>query len=181
MKKIFLANQVQKIYQTFWQRLGAAIIDSLVFLPITLFGSFIWGPHEDTSILWLSLYNTLYFSYSIIGHWKFGQTIGKKLLNVKVVQAANENHYLTFRQALYRDIVGIVFAFFQILFLYWNVSEFHPVQSVFSSVTFIWMIIDLTTMFFSSKRRSAHDYLADSVCIDVTKYSKWERNYGSHS
>jgi len=66
---------ILKKYRTFSQRLGAAIIDAVIFLPLFFLGSSVFGPDEEKSIIWLLIQNSIYFVYSVIGHSKYGFTV----------------------------------------------------------------------------------------------------------
>ena len=166
-------------YQTFGQRLGASIIDGVLFIPIIYFGSKLFEPHSDKSLSWLFLHNGIYLTYSIIGHHKFGQTMGKRLTEVKVVNNKDETQLLTLEQAIYRDIIAILFVFIEayVISSSKHNNEYRELLLAISSL--IWVLAEFITMLFSKKRRSIHDLIANSVCVDLTKKTEWKKKYGS--
>lgn len=163
-----------KKYQTFSQRLGAGIIDGIIFLPLV----FLIPDNADKSIFWIVFQNSLYLSYSIIGHHKYGQTIGKRLTFVKVVQNNNESKLLSLEQSIKRDLISIIFVLAELIVIAFSLADTDFGQIVLFSAPFIWLIAEIITMLFNNKRRSVHDYIANSVCIDITKRTEWERKYG---
>lgn len=164
-----------KKYQTFSQRLGAAIIDGIIFLPIMYIGSKLFEPNEDKSVMWLIIQNGLYFAYSVIGHTRYGQTIGKRLTFVMVVQNSDETKLLTLTQALKRESIGIAMVFLEIGVIIFGYQNTETGGFILLISSFVWLIAELVTMLFNCKRRSVHDFFANSVVIDVTKKTEWEK------
>jgi uncharacterized RDD family membrane protein YckC len=152
-------------YQTFSQRLGAGIIDGIVFLPLL----FLMPANADKSIFWVVFQNGLYLIYSIVGHHKFGQTLGKRLTFVKVVQSNDETKLLSLMQAFKRDIISIIFVLAEVVVIAFNLTETSFGEIVLFFGPFVWFIAEIVTMLFNNKRRSVHDFIANSVCIDITK------------
>jgi uncharacterized RDD family membrane protein YckC len=162
-------------YQTFSQRLGAAIIDGIIFTPLL----FLMPEKEDSSIFWIVFQNGLYLTYSIIGRNKYGQTIGKRVTLVKVVQNNDETKLISLEQSFRRDLISIVFVLTEIFVIAFRLTETGFGEIVLFFAPFIWFIAEIVTMLFNSKRRSVHDFIAGSVCIDISKKAEWEKNYGT--
>src|SRR5207248_6148916 len=97
-------------YRTFWPRFWAGWIDGLIFLPLYFIDSWIQSATTETAVLafWFIVYTFSSDAYSVLMHAKWGQTIGKMLTGVKVLDVSEAK--LSFRQALLRDIVLIVFS-----------------------------------------------------------------------
>ena len=94
-----MTETINTKYQTFLKRLGATIIDAVIFLPVLFLSNELFGPDPEKSIGWQIIQNGLYYAYSIIGHTLYGQTIGKRLTSIKVVQNDDETKLLSFYQA----------------------------------------------------------------------------------
>ena len=96
-------------YSTFWPRFWAGFVDGLVFLPISLGDNYLLLPGRTatTLILWAMFSYPAYWIYSVVLHAKRGQTVGKKLERVKVLDIS-EARIPSFLQAVLRDIGGIV-------------------------------------------------------------------------
>jgi uncharacterized RDD family membrane protein YckC len=106
---------------------------------------------------------------------KYGQTIGKMLLKVKVMDVSETAH-ITYWQAARRNIVPI---FSTIMILPYDIYQiivgkfymFHPKtepDAYTMAMTYIfmaWFLLEFFTMLFSKKRRAVHDFIAGSVVI----------------
>lgn len=152
-------------YQTFLKRFGATIIDAIIFLPVLFLSNELFGPEPEKSIGWQIIQNGLYYAYSIIGHTLYGQTIGKRLASIKVVQNKDETKFLSFYQAFLRDSIGVVILLLQLFILAFNYGDTEIGEEIISLSTLVWIVAEMVTMLFSSKRRSIHDYIAKSVVI----------------
>jgi uncharacterized RDD family membrane protein YckC len=66
-------------YKTGVKRLGAAIVDGIVFMPLLLVEQWLLGKTDNSSIIlsWTVFTTLLTLFYSIFTHYKYGQTIGK--------------------------------------------------------------------------------------------------------
>ncbi|MBX3252957.1 MAG: RDD family protein [Chitinophagaceae bacterium] len=159
-------------YQTFFKRLAATIIDTIIFLPVLFLSNELFGPNPEKSIGWQIVQNGLYYSYSIIGHALYGQTIGKRLTSIKVVQNENESILLSFFQSFMRDSIGVTIFLMQIFILVFNYGDTPIGEQIISLSTLVWIIAEMVTMLFNSKRRSIHDYIAKSVVIKLKVSSK---------
>ena len=164
-----------KRYQTFGARFGAAIIDALIFLPVNFLGWIILGDKTETSIAWLIAYNGLSFFYSVFLHGKYGQTVGKKVFHVKVVQYNNEEMGPGFKKAFIRDSVWIGLVAIDILLALFGVTDNQDAAVVVSFLSFGWGIAELVTMLFNEKRRAVHDLIAGTVVIDVSEPTALEK------
>ena len=99
--KMDLENTDGDMLASRWSRLGAAIIDGLTMIPITLPLMYFTGGFDDISkgiepsvsyFLALSIAGMAVF---LLIHGKFlvrdGQTLGKKVLNIKIVTLAGRH------------------------------------------------------------------------------------------
>ena len=105
-------------YAGFWVRLAAYMIDSIIItvgllvvrLAWIAVGALISGTILDGNVLFhyslkdivLYIFKVMYF---ILLTWCTGTTIGKRLMNLRVVPA-NRNEKLSFVDVLYRETVG---------------------------------------------------------------------------
>jgi uncharacterized RDD family membrane protein YckC len=105
----FAANEYRMIvayrYRTFWPRLLAGFIDGLVFLPITLLDRYLSSPARGSGVLigWAIFSYSAYWLYSVLLHARFGQTVGKMLTSVKVMNVS-ETAIPSLKQAFLRDV-----------------------------------------------------------------------------
>src|SRR5215213_1769658 len=95
-------------YQTSWKRFWAAMVDGIVFVPFSFLDDWLLVPGQSPWLIvtWATFSYSSYWVYSVMLHARFGQTVGKRLLRVKVLDV-HEQQIPSFRQALLRDI-GLV-------------------------------------------------------------------------
>jgi len=156
-------------YKTFWSRLWAGILDGLV-LGFTLMGISFFIPNlglfQGLQAELMVVAPTLYFT---ICHWRFGQTWGKKLNHI-VVLDVSEKKLLNFHQALSREIVGWL-EILNFIFPYIN-RVFPLITIILGWLAALWFPIEVITMLSNKKRRALHDLLANSVVVRE-KYVNW--------
>lgn len=78
-------------YQTGLKRLGAAILDGIVFWPLIFVEEWIFKSTQNTTLIffiWLIFSAFLPIFYSIILHYKYGQTYGKWVAGIKVIDVS---------------------------------------------------------------------------------------------
>lgn len=160
-------------YKTGLKRFWSAIVDGIVFLPLVFVDNWI---HQKTGngtfiFIWAALYNIALLFYTIILHYKYGQTIGKWVVGIKVVDVS-EARKLTLRQAILRDIFYVIITFAGIIYFcflrFQSASKFEALEefSTFGNgPILIWTMIELITMLTNYKRRAIHDFLAKSVVV----------------
>lgn len=159
-------------YHTFWKRLAAGIIDGIIFIPLYYFADFI----TDNNLLRIFLRFVVFVlsaTYSILLHGKYGQTIGKKVLKIKVY-SLDEQSIIGLKRAFYRDSIWVITEVAGLI--YFLIISSHATMTTdtgsnyedfVSTVSFLWFILELVTMFLNFKRRALHDYLAKSVVINL--------------
>ena len=151
-------------YQTGLRRVAAAVIDALLLsapgTALTANGAL--TPNGQAILEQVNAFLPLL--YSIVLHYRFGQTFGKKLVGIKVLDVS-ETRLPSWRQAVLRDsvwlgleVLGLVLAvvdFVNLEWLAWGVVN----------ASLLWVILEITTMLLSPKRRAIHDLLAGTVVV----------------
>jgi len=91
-------------YRTARKRLWAAIVDSILFMPLLLVARYLVYPtnNENLIIAWQTFMVFIPLVYSIIGHYKYGQTVGKWAADIKVLDKT-ESKLITLGQSFVRD------------------------------------------------------------------------------
>jgi uncharacterized RDD family membrane protein YckC len=149
-------------YRTGLKRLGAAIVDGIVFIPLLFVDQWINKTTSSDSILfgWTTFIAFAPFIYSVVLHYKYGQTIGKWVAGVKVMDIS-ETRKLTLFMA--------TFGFLYFGFLLMRSDNPENVLADYLSFSdnplLWWTLIELITMLTNSKKRAVHDFLAKSVVI----------------
>ncbi len=160
-------------YRTFSARFVAAIIDSLVLIPISVVLIF---SMDTYGYLYTLLDGVSVYAYYILMHGYRGQTLGKMVMEIKVVNHRDESD-ITYKQALMRDIVplGLTLA---IHLMNWSLVsmdmanytfEWLMVMTFVGSLPLIWTIIEILSMLTNKKSRAIHDFIARTVVVK-TKY-----------
>jgi uncharacterized RDD family membrane protein YckC len=159
-------------YRTFWRRYWAGFVDGVAFLPLAVLDNWIW--QHSTSIplraLWFAVYSASFPAYSILTHGLFGQTLGKRVLGVRVVDVSGRA--LTMVQALRREAINIPFGIWSFnagLALVAHGQNPHHVEQMDVGAA-AWLMfglfaLELLTTLTNSKRRALHDFMAGSVVV----------------
>lgn len=167
---------MEQKYKTGGARFWAALIDGLVFLPLVLTERLLILPTDNKVgfILWQIFCLLLSCGYSVIMHARYGQTLGKMVMKVKLVDLS-EAGLVTYQQAIMRDIVGIVVTVFILIYLVGSLSSVQVITEHYDDFmkpwAFYWLLIELITMLTNSKRRAVHDFIAGTVVVRTTSSS----------
>ncbi len=160
-------------YHTGFRRLGAAIIDGVIFTPLLLADLWVLNQTDNVWIVfaWTVFNASLYYLYSIFFHYKFGRTIGKWVLRIKVLDIS-ETKLLSLKQAILRDSLYLVIQLIGLLYFLYLVAKTGNLDIIimdyrnFIDYSFLgWMALELLSMLTNEKRRAIHDWLAGSVVI----------------
>jgi uncharacterized RDD family membrane protein YckC len=170
-------------YSTFWPRFCAGTIDSLVLWPGSVLTAML--PYCDwPAQMLLPVYVALALSstiYSIALHTKYGQTVGKMVCKVRVVDWKTEGP-IDFSQALLRDAVPLIML--GILLVYQSLrvitgkvtvgrlaqpEELQDIGNIspwlFLGIPMIWFVLEIVTMLTNEQRRALHDFIAGTVVV----------------
>jgi uncharacterized RDD family membrane protein YckC len=133
-------------YSGWWRRAGALVIDNLLLLtPAVAFFALIFVPSDAVAAIaailafffWL-VFPFIYFTYC---HGKWGQTIGKRALGIRV-RRDRQDEPVSYGAAFGRYALVFVFAIFTI-----------P------------MLLDYLFPLWDSKKQSLHDKVASSIVV----------------
>ncbi|MDT0593223.1 RDD family protein [Glaciecola petra] len=164
-------------YSTFWRRLFAAIIDGIIFAFILYVESLVFGVEDSTQDILLQALNGVQLAiYAIFMHGYFGQTIGKMIMEVKVLNHDTETE-INVKQALRRESVNLVLniSWVIIILVVATSLEMSGTISVglsyavigFGILVMVWGISEFVTMLFNDKRRALHDYIGKTVVVRI--------------
>jgi len=162
-------------YRTFWPRLLAAVIDGLVFMPLGIANKPLSLPTLSGTVLisWAIFYFVFTSAYVILMHNWFGQTIGKMVMRVSVVDVS-EMRLPTLWQAFLRDVGDIFLGGVPLVYFIYLVSNHRyfghqqmtgVLGQFFSTGGSVWSVLEILTMWFSNKRRALHDVIAGTVVV----------------
>jgi uncharacterized RDD family membrane protein YckC len=165
-------------YHTGVKRLGAAIIDSIIFTPLLFADLWVLNQTDNVWIVfaWTVFNASLYYLYSIFFHYKFGRTVGKWIVGIKVVDLS-ETKLLSLKQSFLRDSLYVILQLLGFVYFLYRVAQTGDIDIIimdyrnFIDYSFLgWMALELLSMLTNEKRRAIQDQLAGSVVI-VTRGS----------
>ena len=163
-------------YSTFGARFFAGFIDGLVFIPISIIDAFfIKSPDDGVALflIWSAITYSSYWLYSVLLHARYGQTLGKRVMGVKVLDVS-ESRIPTLSQAFLRDAVYIAMNTATLVYLILLVirGEYTAValnesapEHIMTWIGLGWFVTEVLTMLTNDKRRALHDFIARTVVV----------------
>lgn len=162
-------------YAGFWIRVGAALIDVLIFLP--LIGLEIYNKLNIHSIPLMLLGSTLMIIYKPYLEYARGATIGKSLLGIKVVNT--DFGPLTLNQAIIRYIPWLISSVLAIMISieYYNADELadnfleiglvtqDSFWNTFNGLYSLVFLAIVIVVAFDKRKQGLHDKIAETYCI----------------
>lgn len=146
-----------------------------MFLPIDWLDDVVRASVQAPAVLivWSILRCTAFWLYSVLLHARYGQTLGKMAVGVKVLDV-NEQRAPTLRQAFLRDIgyiilntLGLGYMIYLIVMNQSSVDSHRlalPLQ-ILGGAAFGWFLLELISMLTNPKRRAVHDLIAGTVVV----------------
>ena len=169
-------------YETFWPRFRAGFIDGVIIavftFPLAYLDNYVIQPEQNYSvaIIWLFISYFSPLAYYIYFHTTRGQTPGKLLSKVKLLDISEER-IPNFRQAFVREIgyvilIGISFGLLAFNLLarefYWQPVSGTLGQQIYTWSALSWFLVEGVSMLTNYKRRAVHDYIARTVVVRTT-------------
>src|SRR5688572_26373148 len=135
-------------YQTGLKRFGAAIVDAIVFIPL-VFVDRLFSSDITVRLIWTVFVVFLSLFYSIFLHYKYGQTIGKWVTRVKVVDI-EEKKGLSLKQSFIRDSFNVICEVLALAYLCLLINQSYSLGDAFykyrdfaNKPEAIWIILEL--------------------------------------
>jgi len=184
MKFLPIKKDGQKVYAGFWKRFGAAIVDLLVSIPLIFIFTYLEGISIGIAMITVIIGSTLFPMYTIYFHYRFGATLGKMAVGIKVTLPNGST--IGLKQAILRFSVDLGFALFiiiveiialskvdpeQYLSAGWMkrseyIMPLYPAWYVVVEVGFhVWYWSELLVLLFNKRKRAIHDFIAGTVVI----------------
>jgi uncharacterized RDD family membrane protein YckC len=177
-------------YATFWQRFAAIWVDVFVLLPLVFLQVWLESISKAASIILVIPMTAAYCTYTIYCHGRYGQTVGKHALGIRVVRTTGER--IGWREAWLRSSVDVVFATLGVISSFvalavitdseyygvdWsqratNLQAHEPSWLAWTFVASqIWVWSEVVVMLFNKRRRALHDFIAGTVVKGEQKIS----------
>lgn len=167
-------------YRTLVPRFCALILDIILLLPLGILEDLIRSSAFSQPLKWTLFFiiSLAYIVYFVVMHGLFGQTVGKMLMKVKVLDVSEAP--IKFRQAILRDFPQLFITVGSFIFLYpLSQNDIDPNSpgywnNPFVVLMLIWGIVDTFAPLTNDKRRAMHDYLARTVVVRTNQNSEAE-------
>jgi uncharacterized RDD family membrane protein YckC len=171
-------------YASFWRRLVASLIDFLIVGAATIAVGWIASLSRVAAVGVLPVLWTAVLAYEPLLHTLFGATVGKRVMQTRVVLLNGEK--ISWRNAVVRSSVALVFTaswmwLMTVAILGLGPQDFvgqgwaelvqrakpalPPLFDVMDTAATIWAGSECLTTLFNRRRRAIHDYLAGTVVI----------------
>ena len=171
-------------YAGFWKRFGAGWIDGFVLLLPFIFLMWLQSVSRNWAFLTLIPLTFFFYGYEIFFHGRWGQTIGKRSQNIKVVSLDGTS--ITWKQAFLRSSVGVGLGLLSSIStlvallrmteaefsgLSWTElqirqSELSPYFNQIVIAIYAWTGSEVVVLLFNRKKRALHDFIAGTVVLE---------------
>ena len=153
-------------YQTVFRRVIALLIDGIfIIAPFSLISQYITIDNNVTNTVFLVSKTFVPFIYFIVMNYLFGQTLGKMVVNIKIVDIS-ETRNISIKQAFLRESIWIGLSFIEFVFIKtFSNSSWVDVISLYDTLVFIIIIIIIIAMLKNEKRCAIHDFIAETVVV----------------
>ena len=164
---------------TFFDRVKASIIDTIVFLPLILLTVYNWTTLKIYALD--LLINTAIILYKPVLEWHYGATVGKMITRIKVVDISLEP--ITLEQSFRRFSIYFIGYGISLISSYYlfqdpafsealTLADIGAIQqdnhlNDFSQLSSMAVLVSVTFVAFDIKRQALHDKLASTLCIKV--------------
>ena len=166
-------------YASFWQRTQAFLIDCLVFIPITILHNYSILYSKSFGIVLLA--SLAWMLYKPLLELKFGATIGKRIMKLKVVNyegTLGDTNQIMLRFIPYFAIGISNLLLFYSMFQSPGFVEMHTIEelsklqsensSFSSSIATLFYIVSVSTIWYDPANQAWHDRFSNTYCIQVT-------------
>ncbi len=190
-KKPYIHPKTKKPVGSLRGRIIASIIDGLILLPLS-FSSYLIDILNVWS-LWLCMLYFIgvqfIFLYDFLFDWQTGQTIGKKILHIKLFQMNGKKVDLL--HASMRSLLAIIPALLNIGLLLsiipvfsrmtidftntnykellYRIDSLIPLYQVIGTATLFIFTIDCLFLIFRKDRRALHDIISNTIVLQEKK------------
>jgi len=154
-------------YQTFGRRVGAGILDSIIILPVNWGVSILLTVISPTStmLVWAvpGFISALYF---ILMHYYRGQTLGKMVAGVKVLDDSETP--INFGQSIVRSLPQLFIPMFAVSFSTADQSAADTIAFLAGLIyvlTSLFSIVNVIVCLANDKRRALHDFIAGTIVV----------------
>jgi uncharacterized RDD family membrane protein YckC len=168
-------------YLTFEPRFWTGFVDSCVLWPVGFITSALLSINlpRILAALVLIVESLTWLLYTVVMHARYGQTVGKIVTKVRVVEFRTEGK-ISYRQAWLREGIPMVLSLgllgYQIFAMLTGAVTPRAINNgealvaskpfwLLTALPGLWFLAEVLTMFTNAKRRALHDYIAGTVVL----------------
>lgn len=188
-----------KVYAGFLKRFGAGIVDMLVFILFYFLFQYLEGISIPVAIITVLITSTLFSTYTVYFHYRFGATLGKLAVGIKVTLP--DGSRIGLQNALLRSSVEIGFAMVFVVAKIIAISNADPQQylavgwfdraqyivplypawfGAVNAASQLWYWSEFFVLLFNKRKRAIHDFIAGTVVINK-RYAEQDAQVKSSS
>jgi uncharacterized RDD family membrane protein YckC len=170
-------------YASLFRRSYALFVDSLILLPFSMLSFWAMASLRGAELAVLFPIALVAPAYHIWFHARSGQTVGKRVANIRVVAVSGQR--ISLREAVLRSAVDVIISIPVVVALYLTVFHFTeadlslglveraqlieergPVWGRYARYAAnAWYWSELVFILFNAKRRALHDFIAGTVVV----------------
>ncbi|CAN5856667.1 hypothetical protein BH11VER1_BH11VER1_24650 [soil metagenome] len=167
-------------YDTFGPRFWTGSIDGCVLWPASFILSML-ATIKLPPVMFMALViaeSLVWLAYTVVMHSKYGQTYGKMVCKIRVVDYKTEEA-ISFKQALLRESIPVmitlgIVGYEGYLILSGEMTQDALIRGEYISrapfqvlilLPLLWFVAEALTMLTNEKRRALHDYIAGTVVV----------------
>lgn len=171
---------LEKRYRTFGPRFWTGAVESCVFLPLSVTISFLLSlniPRFPAAVL-VIIQNLAWLIYTVALHARYGQTIGKMVTRVRVIDSRTEGK-ISWGQAWLREGIPLFLSLGLIGYQVYEILSGRITASALENGQYeqnrtslwltlipgLWFMAEVLTMLTNRKRRALHDFIAGTVVV----------------
>jgi uncharacterized RDD family membrane protein YckC len=167
-------------YSTFGPRFWTGTVDTLVLWPITFIAEalLLRNLPKGWAALLVIVQSLAWLVYTVVMHARYGQTVGKMVTKVRVVDVQTETG-ISWRQAWLREGIPMILSLgcigYEVFSLVTGRASSGAIASgelvsskpyqLLSVLPGLWFLAEVLTMLTNDKRRALHDFIAGTVVI----------------
>ena len=181
-----------KRYSTFAPRFWTVWVDGCVLWPIGFVSAILLARSipRGLTVLLLVVEGLAGLVYTVVMHAVYGQTVGKMVTKVRVVDYRTGGK-ISWWQAFLRESVAILLAIgmlvweaVHVLNGSWDVGGGATAESATDSrilwllvwLPALWFLVEVVTMLSNQKRRALHDFIAGTIVVRTNIVERPERD-----
>ena len=184
------------VYVGLWKRFCARVVDAFVLAPILIAFYFLPMVDKGLAIFIEIVLSVLAFMYPVYCHAKYGATIGKFALKIRVTKP--DGTKINWKEAWLRSAVDMIFTLISLYviilmlmmidreryieiqntiersqFIVSYYPDWYPTLGNFQNV---WLWLNVIVLFFNKRKRAIHDFIAGTVVV-YKEFCDYEFDY----